>query len=395
MPCALILMAETGGGHRSASIALKEAFEVLYPGEWDVHFIEIFAQILPFPLNRAGSIYRPMVAYTPFIWSTLWRMGEKPFVQEMVEICFSPFAKGALLRFLDYYRPELVISVHQLANHVPVGVFRKAGWDGAFVTVVTDLVTLHTLWFNPNVDLCIVPTEEAKTKAIKAGIPRQKVRLLGFPLSRRFRPAEDKEAIRRKLGLQGGITTGLLVGGGEGMGRLFKVACAINEATLPIQLLAVAGRNRSLRNRLESLNWNIPHKVYGFVDNMDQLMQASDFIITKAGPGTICEAMAVGLPILLIDFVPGQEEGNVEFVERQGVGVFAPSPSEAVRVLKRWLSHPQEIQDIRQRAPGLVKVEASLDIVAAAVEVVYNRQNKREKREKGEKDAVPLGVNSR
>ncbi|RLC76694.1 MAG: hypothetical protein DRI61_12820 [Chloroflexi bacterium] len=221
------------------------------------------------------------------------------------------------------------------------------------------------------------------------------MRLLGFPLSQRFRPAEDKEAIRRKLGLQGGITTGLLVGGGEGMGRLFKVACAINEATLPIQLLAVAGRNRSLRNRLESLNWNIPHKVYGFVDNMDQLMQASDFIITKAGPGTICEAMAVGLPILLIDFVPGQEEGNVEFVERQGVGVFAPSPSEAVRVLKRWLSHPQEIQDIRQRAPGLVKVEASLDIVAAAVEVVYNRQNKREKQEKGEKDAVPLGVNSR
>lgn len=367
----LILMAETGGGHRSASIALREAFEALAPGRWEVHFIDIFSQILPFPFDRLGNLYRPMVSYTPWLWSALWHLGESSHVRRGLELFFAPLTRSVLLGLLERYHPQVVISVHQLANHVPVRVFKQAGWDGVFATVVTDLISLHPLWLNPEVDLCIVPTEEAEERALQMGIPRSKVKLLGFPVSLRFCPEGDKRTFRRELGLREEVTTLLLVGGGEGMGRMLEVARAINEARLPVQLLAVAGWNERLRHQLESMDWEIPHRIYGFVEDMPRLMKASDVILTKAGPSTICEAMTAGLPIILFDYVPGQEEGNVRFVEGQGLGVFAPEPEEVVSTLQRWLEEPTEMEAIRSRARKLADPQASRRIVATIAELLY------------------------
>jgi len=316
-----------------------------------------------------------MVSYTPWLWSTLWHLGESPLVRKGVELGFAPLTQSTLLGLLKRHHPQVVISVHQLSNHVPVRVFKGAGWDGTFVTVVTDLITLHPMWFNPDVDICIVPTEEARDKAIEMGVPLSKIKLLGFPISLRFSPDGDKGGIRRELGLREDVTTLLLVGGGEGMGRILEVAEAINEARLPVQLLAVAGRNKGLRRKLEALEWKLPHRIYGFVDEMHQLMKASDVILTKAGPSTICEAMAVGLPIILFDYVPGQEEGNVRFVEEHGLGTFAPRPEDAVSRLRHWLENQDELERIRRHAQKLANPQASLKIVAAITELVYNQRN--------------------
>jgi 1,2-diacylglycerol 3-beta-galactosyltransferase len=132
------------------------------------------------------------------------------------------------------------------------------------------------------------------------------------------------------------------MGGGEGMGPLEKTAQAIAEEHLPLALVVIAGRNRKLKARLESVHWPMPVFIYGFVHEMPDFMRAADILLTKAGPGTVTEAINAGLPMVLYSRLPGQEDGNVVYVVSEGAGVWAPRPREIVRVLKDWLDHPEK-----------------------------------------------------
>jgi predicted glycosyltransferase len=156
-----------------------------------------------------------------------------------------------------------------------------------------------------------------------------------------------------------------VVGGGEGVGKVYKIARAIAKAHLNAQIVLVAGRNKRLRRRLEKVTWEIPTTVFGFVTNMPELMGASDVIVTKAGPGTISEALITGLPILLSGFIPGQEEGNVEYVIDRGVGTWAEKPQLIASTLARWLQPENKtLIQMAQKAQKLGRPQAALDIAA-------------------------------
>lgn len=130
------------------------------------------------------------------------------------------------------------------------------------------------------------------------------------------------------------------------MGPLAKTAQAIDASGLDIGLVIVCGRNQRLKTTLESYKWENPTVICGFTRDMPDFMRASDFIVTKAGPGTIAEALIAQLPIILYAKLPGQEDGNVTFVEEEGVGVWAPKPQDVVRALTRWISRPAEKQKV-------------------------------------------------
>jgi len=134
----------------------------------------------------------------------------------------------------------------------------------------------------------------------------------------------------------------LLVGGGDGMGPLKRVAKAINEARLKATLVVICGRNVELREDLEDVDWHMPVHLYGFTSNMPQFMAAADMLVTKAGPGTISEAFISGLPLVLYARLPGQEDGNVSYVVDEHAGVWAPRPREVVEAVRRWVDDPEE-----------------------------------------------------
>jgi 1,2-diacylglycerol 3-beta-galactosyltransferase len=134
----------------------------------------------------------------------------------------------------------------------------------------------------------------------------------------------------------------VIVGGGEGMGPIEQTARAIDESGLNVALVIVAGRNEGLKRKLDARDWNIPVRVYGFTRELPDFMRAADVLITKAGPGTIAESLNAGLPIILNAKVPGQEDGNVTFVQREHVGVWAPTPQRVVQTLTRWVDDREE-----------------------------------------------------
>lgn len=185
-----------------------------------------------------------------------------------------------------------------------------------FATVVTDLTSCHPTWFHRGVDRCFVPTEEVAALARRVGLTNAQIVQHGLPIRPAFAaPLPPRPALRQKLGLapQGSVV--LLMGGGEGMGLLEPTALALAEALPPsAQIVVVCGRNAALASRLAARQWPCRLVAKGFVSNIDEWMGASDVVITKAGPGTIAEALIRGVPLLLNGAIPCQEEGNVPFV---------------------------------------------------------------------------------
>ena len=237
-----------------------------------------------------------------------------------------------------------------------------------FITVVTDLVSLHYSWFAPGADAYVVPTEEARELYLARKLDPDRVHVLGMPIDPKFtRPTASKQELQRKIGLEPGLPVVLLVGGGDGAGGLQVAVRAISRARLPVQLLIITGRNKRLYAYLQRTrkNLRVPAKVFGFVQNMPEMMRASDVIITKAGPGTINEALACDLPIILSGYVPGQEEGNVDFVLKNDVGILAHDSIELVDGLRRLIK-PGSVTMRRQvaNAKRLSRPHASFDIAS-------------------------------
>jgi 1,2-diacylglycerol 3-beta-galactosyltransferase len=208
-------------------------------------------------------------------------------------------------------------------------------------------------------------------------MPPEKMRIVGLPVSLQFLGDRKSKAEQRaELGLDPARATALIVGGGEGMGRLFEIARAIDAARLPLQLVVIAGRNRKLLRRLEDFEWQVPVSIQGFVTNMPAWMRASDVIITKAGPGTISEALACGLPIVLSGFLPGQEEGNVDFVQENGVGVLCEKPAEIAHLLAGWLAPGDDtLARFAAHARQLARPRAAPEITRILDEILTKRKS--------------------
>ena len=184
---------------------------------------------------------------------------------------------------------DLIVTTHPFANTFAL---KALGKDRPpFITVVTDMVTTHAFWFDKRADLILVPTETARQRAVHYHMSPEKIRVVGLPVAdRNYAPAEDKPILRERLGWPADKPVVLMVGGGEGMGPLEAMAQAVDESGLDVALALVAGRNLRLKARLEEQVWGNPVFVYGFTREMPELMRAADFIVTKAGPGTMAMA---------------------------------------------------------------------------------------------------------
>jgi 1,2-diacylglycerol 3-beta-galactosyltransferase len=222
--------------------------------------------------------------------------------------------------------------------------------------------TVHVAHYVTEADFLCVPTPESRREAIRNFVPRAKIAVTGQPVAPDFQQRMgERERVRRELGLDERMTV-LLIGGGDGMGRLEVTARQIALSGLPIQLIVVCGRNQTVRENLEFINPRVPMRIFGFVDNIPELMGVADVLVTKAGPGTICEAFIAGLPIILFDAVPGQEEGNVDHVVNNGAGSWCPTPWSVVRQIKTWLSNARSLTLARQASSALARPNSALDI---------------------------------
>ncbi|RAL48253.1 hypothetical protein DM860_005677 [Cuscuta australis] len=236
--------------------------------------------------------------------------------------------------------------------------------------------------FHKLVTRCYAPSDEVAHRAIKAGLRFSQIKIFGLPVRPSFvKPVRPKDELRDELGMNVELPAVLLIGGGEGMGPIEATARALDKALYnaklgePMgQLLIVCGRNKRLTDKLLSIDWKVPVKVKGFVTKMEECMGACDCIISKAGPGTIAEAMIRGLPIILNDYIAGQEAGNVPFVVDNGCGKFSKVPKEIANIVRQWFGPKRdELEAMSRNCLRMARPDAVFKIVRDMDELLTQR----------------------
>jgi 1,2-diacylglycerol 3-beta-galactosyltransferase len=361
----LFLFSDTGGGHRSAMEAIIEALDHSHPGRYECVPVDAFKEYAPPPLNRAAEVYPDMMRY-PRAWGLGFRMLDGPRRARALTTATWPYVRRAVRRLVAEQPADLIFSVHPAFN----GPLIKAmgSQRPPYMIMVTDLVTTHALWFNNRVDMCLVPTEAARQRGLENGLRPDQVRVVGLPVARRFcQPAGDPIALRSELGWPQDRPMVLVVGGGEGMGPFYETARALAELPGMFGLALVAGRNQALKQRLQAADWSVPTFIYGFEHRMPSMMQAATLLVTKAGPGTVTEALNASLPMVLYSHLPGQEDGNVAFVQEEGVGVWAPGPRRTAKAVQRLLQQPEAIQKAASACRRVARPQAA-SVIAGIID---------------------------
>ena len=367
-PNIVFYFSDTGGGHRSAAEAIIEAVQLEYKNQVTIEMVDFFKDYAPPPFNHVGAMY-PYMVKAPRLWGASFHVTDGRAQARFITTTMWPIARQPARALIRGHPADLIVTVHPFANSFALralGVNRPP-----FITVVTDMVTTHALWYDRRADLILVPTETARQRAIKYNMPAEKVRVAGLPVADKYcQPKGRKSLLRKKLGWPTDKPIVLMVGGGDGMGPLGKTAREIDASGLNVGLVIVCGRNQYLKATLEAEKWENPTLIYGFTRDMPDFMRAADFIVTKAGPGTIAEALNAELPIILYSKLPGQEDGNVTFVVEEGAGVWAPAPQEVVRTLTRWISRPEERKKVIENCRRAGRPEAARTVAHSIGELL-------------------------
>jgi 1,2-diacylglycerol 3-beta-galactosyltransferase len=379
----LFLISDTGGGHRSAACAVTAALDELkMQARGRVvtfeHRIEDVAAHCAFPLSHLGPAYSTALRYAPPIYGALFHAtnGRRRF-RSVIRFC-EPLYRERLRDLFVSYKPDVIVSVHPLLNHAALRARSDAGMhDVPLLTVVTDLGRVHEGWILPEADAIVVPADEVYQRARERGIPATKLHLLGHPIHPKFEIiTASKHELREQLRLPADKTIALLMAGGEGGGKLLPTTLALAKSKLPFHLVVVTGRNEALRGKLTELAPSLPAPmtILGYCNNIPDLMRAADLLVTKAGPGTIAEANVTEVPVVVYDYVPGQERGNLDYVRSNGIGVVALTTADVVRSVRRVVQNVERLVAMRARQGALAPRGSSRRIAELIARFSFRRE---------------------
>ncbi len=374
----LILFSDTGGGHRSAASAAAEALGDLYGETVQIAFVDPLAEYVSWPLNRLGSIYTYLVRLKGKPWAVVWHLSNGQRRVRVLTKGWWLLVRAAFLKLLRDHPADAVVCCHPLFNAPIKRALNSVNIHIPLITLMTDLIAGHPFWFEPGGTRYLVPTKEARRRALACGLPAERILVTGLPVNPRFVAAAHKDplAARRRLGLDPDLPVVLLVGGAEGMGPFHRLCKTVATSGAQAQLVMIAGRNERLRARLTAETWHLPVQVKGFVHNMHEWMRAADLLVTKAGPSTISEALVMGLPIVLSDALPGQEQPNVDYVVQAGAGVWAPTPRRAATAVRDLLSPGNpSLAQMAARAQDLGQPDAARRVAEIVWAIVNEERN--------------------
>lgn len=368
-----IVHAPAGAGHKRAAEAIKDAFDrAKTPHEARVVNSLDYANCL-FSRSYPWG-YNFLVSKAPSLWGFLFYFTDFKLFQFFIR----PLRRLAnLINCAGFYRfiiresPDCVISTHFLSTEIISNLKALKLYKGKHITCVTDY-GVHAFWIAKHVDNYVVASEYSKKELIAKGIAAEKIRILGIPVRHKFTEKLDRQAAISKLGLKEELFNILIIGGGLGVGPIPALVKAVSVCACPFQLIVVCGNNNELVSELKGLvsGANMPVKIYGFVENVNELMDVSDVMISKPGGLSLSEALIKGLPVLVSSFIAGHEEKNLRFLEKNGVGIALNNVDEAPQKLQTLYASKDLLDSMKEKAKQLGKPSAADDIALLALEMI-------------------------
>ncbi|MGE5577330.1 MAG: MGDG synthase family glycosyltransferase [Syntrophothermus sp.] len=357
----LILTAAFGAGHVKAAEALKVALRELSPAT-EVVVVDFLRYFNRYVARIAEEAYVTAARRVPKAYEFLYEYEEqRPFTR--LKRLQSSMGVVKLARLVDQVRPEVIVSTH----FFPAGaVWRlqvrlaKQGRHLPNAVVMTDYVP-HPIWVFPAVDAFFVAHDAMRDYLLEMGISPEKIQVTGIPIKGEFGLPHSRADLMKKHGLDPSLPMVLVLSGGRGVGPFPRIMEAMERVEAPVQLAVIAGRNASLETRLKKMaqQMQMPVTVLGYVENVHEWMAMADLLISKAGGLTVSEAMAAGLPMLIVKPIPGQEVGNMEFLVERGVGRYIKEIDELTGMVESLLRAPETLKRMRAAAREIARPDAA------------------------------------
>jgi len=339
---ALILMADTGGGHRAVSRALADSLKRQHTEGIAVSIVDPLARTRRGLVRQIADLYGPAQKYGRAIYHAAFRLTDSVDTFARVrEVLGGPLI-DTIEEILTAEDPDVVVFAHSLVISPGLDAIGRRAQAGARpvrgVTMVTDLATIHASWYDPRVALYFAPTDPVARTLRGFGVADERITVTGLPVNPRFGSVDtDVRTLRTALWLVADAPTALLMTGGDGSGPVIPLVTSLSRALPELQIVVVCGRNERLKRTLDGFCLPPLVRILGFVDNVPELMHAADFVISKGGPQSICEALASHRPVIVTDLLPGQEAGNAAYVVRNGAGFYAPTTGDVLSATRRLL----------------------------------------------------------
>ncbi len=366
---ALVISAKVGAGHMRAAEAVLAAIQETRP-EIDVRHIEALEYTTPSFRKSLIGTYNQLVKRLPSLWGFLYeRLEKKPAdsaTQRLTAVLDRMNATRLRKAVVDM-APDVILCTHYLPVEVFAALRRRGKLDAPLCVALTDF-DIHTMWMQRGVDRYFVAHDEMAYALRAKGIGEAAVSVTGIPIMPEFsREYPDRVEMRRRLGLPHEPRTVLMAAGGFGLMKVDRLVSALAEEVDEAQFLVIAGRNEKLEKALRAVAAVHPGKVtpYGFVTNMHALMAASDVMVTKCGGLTSSECLAMGLPMVIVDPIPGQEERNADYLLEHGAAVKANSAAHMLFKVRKLLGDRVRLDHMRKAAKAVARPRAAYAIAEA------------------------------
>jgi len=361
-------------GHYAAAVAIDEAVRRL-DGHVESMLLDSFSHANPVLSKVTLRAYLAALKAAPEIWEWMY---DNPEFKERTARIREALNRGnsrKLQSILRSFNPDIVVCTQAFACGVLASWKRAtANRHPALVGVLTDFVA-HRYWAHEQVDLYIAPNEITKETLVVQGVVPARVKVHGIPVNDCYRAPGRKEAVYQSLGLKSGLPLILVMGGSLGLGPMKSVIRKLDKLPQPFYIVAITGKNEELKERLDRRGAKLRHptKIFGFVGNVHELMDAAEVVVTKPGGITTAECLVKQLPMIIINPIPGQEAKNTEFLLSQGVAVQAEDANDVMLFVDEFLRNPGKLRLMRDAARALGRPHAADDAARDVLNLLLSR----------------------
>lgn len=364
----LIFYASFGGGHLSAANSIKQYIETNYK-DYEIKLVDCMLYVNKSINKITTTAYKEMAKKFPWAWGEVYNLSQKGPLAKISSDSNKLLARK-LLKLLNEFNPDIIISTHPFSSQM-ISYLKKRGLcNSSLSTIMTDFAP-HDQWLvgKDYVDYFFVAHNKMKNYLVSTGIPESKVFATGIPLSNRFLMLYDKAEIKKSFNLKLDKKLILFFGGGEfGLGRekTIKILQSFIKHSSKYQIIAIAGKNEKMKiefdKLVESEQAQDIVKVLPYTTQVPELMSISDLVVTKPGGLTTTESLASGLPMVLINPIPGQEEENAEFLENAGVAIWVKNKDNYDNIISNLLSDDKKLHQMKINTKLLAKKNSTKDI---------------------------------
>lgn len=356
----LVMSVRAGYGHHSTGRAIIEEFE---KHGYECEMLDIFDYINRHLGNSIQDGYLLSTKYLSETYGKVYdRMTKKdePYDKISVTAFLSSLVSKKLEKYAEDFNPDLIIGTHSYAAVVMSILSKRGAISCPTIGVVTDF-TVHPFWESSFLDYYVIPDMLLAYEMQKKGIPREKLLPTGIPISSRFASKIDKTEARKILKI-GNKRTILVMMGSMGYGNIKKTLVEMDSYKADFQILCVCGSNKKAKADIDKCIWHKSVYTYGFVNNVDVMMDAADVIISKPGGLTTSETLAKGLPMITMNPLPGQEDRNLNFLVNSGAAIMVNDAYTISEALNQLFECEWRLELLRESVKKLGKPNAAADL---------------------------------